>query len=72
MLTELHRLGVEVKPNANWDAEEWANHVLHKYNVHAMPEAYRTASETAAIVYSLRKGRNQVWNTPFRPGVRRG
>lgn len=66
LLQELHAVGVAVRPCADWNKEEWDNYVLHQFNIHCMPYCSESARETAAIVYALRKSRNQVWNTPYR------
>lgn len=64
MLTELRRAGVTL--DMTFQGEELDNYIVHMYNLFMLPAPWQSAAETAECVYRLRKGRNQVWNTPWR------
>jgi hypothetical protein len=74
MLHTMHQMGVKVDIQPDWDREEWCNAVIHQFNIHCMPYANETATETAQICYHNRYvlGQGKAWQTAWkRPTTRR-
>lgn len=50
MLKALSYVGVIPKRLPDWSDEEWANHIIHKFDVHVIPPATVNVAESRSFI----------------------
>lgn len=56
MLKALSYVGVHPRRLPGWSDEEWANHIIHKFDTHVIPSALENVIESRTLMWRMRGG----------------